>query len=453
MLFAIANLSGRLIVFLLLPVYTAFLTTEEYAVIDLITVTQQLVFPLVTLGMTEAVIRFGMEKDSDKSAVFFVGFWFVTAGNLFLVLAGWALADLWEPQYVLYFLLLSLAVSFYTFLSAFLRTVDRVKMITAASIVNTGIATGFSIWFVAAKRMGIAGYFSAQITGNLAAIGMMLWSVFRARCVGRTNRNQMRRYCGLMLRYAVPMIPNAVFWWINSSIDRYFLTAFGTLASVGMYAAANKIPSILSVVTSIFQQSWSLSLFREGDETVRNRFFREVFAVYNLLHLLMSLVLVLGAQMICRVLLSGEFLSAWTWVLWLILGFYSNSIAGFAGTEFTAAKRTAWIVVTTFVSAGVNVVLNIVLIPAYGGLGAAIATAASCFALCEIRIVLLRRFFGIVLDNRKVCLAHLALAGVVICVAAGGIFWLFAAAGGAVIVWMERENLMSCLWWMRARKG
>ena len=66
LLFTIANLSNKLIVFFLLPFYTAYLSMEEYAIIDLISITQQLIFPIVTLDITEAVIRFGIEKYSIK---------------------------------------------------------------------------------------------------------------------------------------------------------------------------------------------------------------------------------------------------------------------------------------------------------------------------------------------------------------------------------------------------
>ena len=91
MLFALANLSNKLIVFFLLPFYTAYLSTEEYAVIDLVATAQQLIFPIITLDITEAVIRFCMEKDTDKKSVFTVALWIVAGGNILLT-AGCAAA-------------------------------------------------------------------------------------------------------------------------------------------------------------------------------------------------------------------------------------------------------------------------------------------------------------------------------------------------------------------------
>lgn len=418
LLFTIANFSNKLIIFFLLPFYTAFLTTEEYAIIDIISITQQLIFPIITLDITEAVIRFGMEKESNKQSIFTVGLILTIVGNIVLAIGcttGIALS-IGSKKYILYFLIFSVVISFNTLMSSFLRTIDKVHVITIASIVNILVATLLNIILIAKEGLGVDGYYLAFIIGNLFAIFIMIAGASKVKYSIKVNRNEFKHYCIPMVKYAMPLIPNALFWWVNSSLDRYFLTAMSGLAYAGMYAAANKIPSILSTVTSIFQQSWGLSMFKENTSESKKEFFDVVYTFYNELLFFTSLFLVFGTKIICSVLLSKEFFTAWTWVPWLVLGFYSNSISSFIGTEFTAAKRTAWILITTLVSAAANTILNILLIPRYSGLGAAIATCISYLILLEIRVIIINRYFELEINNKKLIKMHFVLLTAVISV-------------------------------------
>lgn len=418
LLFAIANFSNKLIVFFLLPFYTAYLTTEEYAVIDLISLAQQLIFPIVTLDITEAVIRFCMEKETDKASVFSVSILVTIVGNLILVLCCTTVAacSIGNAQYIAYFFFFSLVLGVNTLLSSFYRTIDKVNVITVSSIASTLVTTASNILLIARKGMRIEGYYISYVIGNLAAIAIMLFSVDLRGYVRRMTKQEIKVQLMPLIRYSLPLIPNALFWWINSSLDRICLTALSGLAYAGMYAAANKIPAILSTLTSIFQQSWGLSMFREAESKSKQAFFDEVYNAYNLCLLCVTVGLILLSRVLSSFLLSKDFFDAWPWVPWLVLAFYSNSLCSFIGTEFTAAKKTTWILSTTAVSAAVNVVLNLLLIPQFTGLGAAIATCTSYIVLLEMRVWSLNRFFKLRIDNVQLVVLHVLLVGMILCV-------------------------------------
>ncbi len=418
LLFAIANFSSKLIVFFLLPFYTAYLTTEEYAIIDLISVAQQLIFPIVTLDITEAVIRFCMEKQNDKASVFTIGILVTVIGNLILVIGCTSAVALsiGNTRYILYFLAFNVILSTNTLLSSFYRTIDRVKIITVSSIINTLLTTVLNVVLIAYLGMGLDGYYISYIAGGLAGILIMLLSTRLGAYVRYLSKEEVKKQIIPLVSYSVPLIPNALFWWINSSLDRIFLTSMSGLAFAGMYAAANKIPVILSTLSMIFQQSWGLSLFREENTKEKRSFFYEVYKVYNLFLLLITTGLVLFSKLFCSFLLSKEFFNAWSWVPWLVVGFYTNSLSSFLGTEFTAAKKTTWILSTTAVSALVNIILNVLLIPRFTGLGAAVATCVSYAVLLEMRVWSLNKFFGLKIDNVQILLLHMLLLVIVFCV-------------------------------------
>lgn len=408
LLFTVANFANKLIVFFLLPFYTAFLTTEEYAVIEMISTAQQLVFPIVTLDITEAVIRFCMEKNSDKKAIFTPAALVVIAGNIVLAIisAATAAESVGNGKFVLYFFLFCMLVSVNTLLSSFYRTIDRLGVITVASIINTLIVTVMNIFLIAVRGMGIDGYYISYITGNTVAIVLMLCVVDIRPYLGKIPLVNMKRQLWMMLEYSLPLIPNALFWWVNSGLDRVFLTAISGLSVVGMYAAANKIPAVLSTLATIFQQAWGLSAYRENESASKRDFFREVYGAYNLFLLLITVGLILLSEFACSLLLSKSFFDAWVWVPWLLLGFYTNSLCSFVGTEFTAAKKTGWILVTTALAALVNICFNLMLIPKLSGMGAAIATSISYFVLLETRIWILEKRFGIRINNLRILFLH-----------------------------------------------
>lgn len=418
LLFAIANFSNKLIVFFLLPFYTAYLTKEEYAVIDMISLAQQMIFPIVTLDITEAVIRFCMEKETDKASVFSVSVLVSLAGYLVLGI-GCATAvacSIGNSAYILYFLLFSLVLGANTLLSSFYRTIDKVNVITVSSIASTLVTTVSNVVLIAWKGMGVEGYYISYVIGNLTAIAIMLLWVDLRPYLRSMTRRQIRAQLLPLVKYSLPLIPNALFWWINGSLDRICLIAISGLAFEGLYAAANKIPAILSTLTSIFQQSWGLSRFRETESQSKQEFFDQVYGAYNLCLLCVTAALILLSKFLGSFLLSKDFFDAWPWVPWLVLAFYSNSLCSFIGTEFTAAKKTTWILSTTMVSAAVNIVLNLLLIPHFTGLGAAIATCTSYVVLLEMRVWSLKRFFGLRINNTQLVALHLLLVLLVLCV-------------------------------------
>ena len=85
MLFTIANMGSKILVFLMVPLYTAVLTTEEYGVSDMVLITAQMLFPLLTVMISEAVLRFCFIHDVETKDVFTIGIRF-TAKSILICL-------------------------------------------------------------------------------------------------------------------------------------------------------------------------------------------------------------------------------------------------------------------------------------------------------------------------------------------------------------------------------
>lgn len=390
-IFAIASIATKLISFILLPLYTRYLTTGEYAALDLSVVTQSLLFPVLSLSITMAVLRFALDKKYSKQEVFSIGILFILISNILILSLLFFNIDSLEP-YKMFFIIYYLVISVNELLATYMKGTDKNTIVVYASILSSIVLFLLNYCFLKIWRMGLNGYFYAIITANIISILVysIKGSVVRDIQFSLITAKSVKE----MLKFSIPLIPNSIFWWVNSSLDKYFLMAMSDLDKVGLYAAAGKIPAALMVLVSIFQQAWNISSIKEWENN-NSRFFTNIFYMFNTMVFLATSIIILLTKYIAKILFSDAFFSAWQVIPVLCVAFYYNAIANYYGSIYTAGKKTKIIFYTTGVGAVLNIVLNFLLIPTYGMLGAAIATLISNFGVSCARAVNCRKLVKI----------------------------------------------------------
>lgn len=166
----------------------------------------------------------------------------------------------------------------------------------------------------------------------------------------------------------------------------------------GLYTAASKLPAIINMITSIFQQAWQYSIFTEIRARDNKYFFTNIFKVYTYLCVVICAGLIAINKFLCRFLLQADFYSAWKFVPLLLLAATFGCIATYFGTFYNAIKNNKMLMISTIVGALVNIFFNFLLIPSLGGLGAAIATVISYFTVIIMRILNICKFIEIEID-------------------------------------------------------
>lgn len=384
-IFTISNFSVKIITFLVLPLYTYYLSTEQYAVIDLVNTTSQLILPFLTLCIIEAALRFGVSGEYDSKSVFTNSIYLIVLGCIllpFLTQIIKIFVDIGSVEW--YFVAIYCLQVFNSMFSAYTKAINKVKEMAIISMVTSISIVLFNVLFVAILQWGMEGYFISMIIGNL--IGIILYmtvcKMYRYFSISSFDIKVLKE----MLIYAIPLIPNSVFWWINTSLDRYALMAFAGLSVVGLYSVANRIPTIISTVTSIFSQAWNLSAFQVYDDEDREIFYTKTYSIYRYLLASCTSGVILLSRVFAQILFSKDFYAAWVFIPVLTLGVYYNSLNSFLGSIFTASKQTKHIFYTTAGGAVINIILNVILIPIAGGQGAAVATLVSYLAVWLIRV-------------------------------------------------------------------
>lgn len=394
-LFTISSFGSKILVFLLVPLYTSILSTSDYGIADLITTTSTLLIYVFTINIADSVLRFAIDQKKEQESYLSYGLKVLFSGSLLfgiIIIVMWKLQILGWKEYCYFFLFLQFfSTATYQIISNYLRAIDDIKGVAISGIITTAITVLCNILFLIVWKTGIVGYLVSMALGPLIAalfcfirIGKSLTYILKKN-PDRTARKAMRGY-------SIPLIFNGVAWWMNNSIDKYFVTAFCGAAQNGIYAVSYKIPTILTVFHSIFSQAWNLSAIKEFDKNDKDGFFANTYSMYNAVLVILCSVLVLFNIPIAKILFAKDFFVAWKYSSVLLISIVFSALSGFLGSIFTAVKDSRIFAVSTVISAIVNCILNAALIPRWGIQGAAIATAISFFLIWLIRLVCTRKY-------------------------------------------------------------
>lgn len=391
-IFAIGTFSSKVLVFLLMPLYTRVLTDAEYGVTDLIVQTGNLLLPLVSLGIVNAVIRFGLDRDIRKHDVFTTGLVTILAGFCIMLLA-YPLLDMLDflsghTMLIYAFVLMS---SLRSLCSQFVRARGQVRLYAVDGILSTVTTILFNVWFLVGLKGGVFGYVLAIVCSDALSVLFLglnaeLWRFIRFQGLQRSVSRAM-------LKYAVPLIPNNILWWITNVSDRYIVAYMMGEKYNGLYAAAYKVPSVVILVSGIFMDAWQMSAVTESKG--RGNFFSKVFRSYSSLLFITGSGIILFSKVIMKLLVSEAFYESWRYIPFLVIATVFTCIVNFLGSIYMVEKKSVLSLATTTAGAVTNIILNFLLIPDFGVNGAAVATFISYFVVFLLRAVDTRRFVKI----------------------------------------------------------
>ncbi|MGR9522913.1 oligosaccharide flippase family protein [Priestia megaterium] len=407
-IFAIGNLGSKLITFFLVPLYTYYLSTKQYGTVDLIVTTLSMLVPIFTMSIYDAVLRFAMDKAYDKKVVI--------SNALMLTVLGFLLAILIYPIFnklvpfnnlLGYFYVLLFTQSINSSFLQFIRAIGKVKLFAFYGILNAFMILTLNIVFLVKLDLGIHGYLLSMIIADTisAFLIIFLGRVYRYISIKKLNIKLIKE----MLLYSTPLIPNALMWWIMGVSDRYIISYFLGLSANGLYAIANKIPSLLNIVNSIFFQAWQLSAIEEVNSKDKSKFYSNVFNIFSTTMLVCTSIYLVSIKFIMGAFVSEGYYESWKYVPFLLLGVVFSSFAGFLGTNYIALKNTAGVFRTSIIGAIINATLNVLLIPLMGINGASISTMLSFAIIWILRIIETRHFVQIKLNLKHFILTLFVL--------------------------------------------
>ena len=388
--FTVGKLLSKLLTFFMIGLYTAFMTEAEFGTAELITGIANLLIPLACVGISEGIFRSAAARDGDKEAFFTNGLLVYGVGSVvFLCLIPLMTLIPRFADSVWLIAAYVVVANLHTVVSQYLCAIGRTKLFAGQGILNTALVIGFNILFLPVLDFGVTGYVCSTILADLATTVFLilvtrLWRAVKPKSISKQTVVTMLKFC-------LPLVPTTIFWWVTGVSDRYMVDMMCSPELNGLYTAAYKIPNLLIYAISIFDSAWKLSVSAEEDPEACAAFYSKVWRAYTTLAFLGGGCLILGSRLLAGILFAGDFVEAWVYIPTLTFATVFTALCTFLGSVYFASKRTVGSMLTALAGAVLNVALNLLLIPPFGAMGASVATFASYFAVCILRLVTVRR--------------------------------------------------------------
>ena len=379
--------ASKVLVLLLMPFYTSILSAAEFGAADLISQTANLLMPLAAVGICDGIFRFTLDatdSEEGRRKVLSTGVAILLLGSVALCLVIWVLR-LFEPlrEYVWLIALYVMAANLHAAFAGYIRALGKTTLFAVQGIVNTALTIGLNVLFLVGFHMGSTGYVLSVV---IADFTMALLLFFVARLYRDLSpRRVSRETAGAMLRFSVPYIPTTILWLITSVSDRYVVTMYRGEAENGLYAAAYKLPTLLTLVSGVFVEAWHFSTVRDAGEEEKSGFFGSVYVNFMSVMFMGASALIAGAKILTGILLSDSYYDSWRFVPMLAIAMAFSTLVSFLGSVYFLKKKSTLSMLTALSGAVINVILNFVMIPDHGAMGAAVATFISYLAVYVIR--------------------------------------------------------------------
>jgi len=413
LVYGLGHILTRLVTFLLLPLYTNHFSPKEYGIIALFYTFLSFMNVIMRYGLGAALLKFYVPADfSERKAIFsnimvslvitgipFIALSIGLKDFLAPIILGAAL-----PELIIMLGIITVLDTIWSIPMLVFRSENRPITFITLSLVNVLVTMGFNLLFILKMGLGI----SAVVYSNLiASVTMLIVSVpltinrfdFKSLSLAKWKH---------ILSFALPFLPAGLFAMIMEVADRYLLKYLTDLSTVGIYNAGYKIAMLMMLAVTGFNMGWQPFFLSKGtDGNLDGTFSRAATYVLSSLGLLW-LLMILWTKPLLELEIFGysffgkDFLSSIDVIPWIALGylFYGVYILMTPGIFLKNKPRYAlW---TRVIGAISNIGLNLLLIPLYGAIGAAIATCSSFGIMAGSMFIINRKLYPMKIEWGKV---------------------------------------------------
>ena len=425
LLISIGTFGSKILTFLMTRFYTEALTPSDYGEADLIIQTANLLIPLVSAGIADGVFRFVLETDDEHTAkrksIFSAGFYTISAGTAILAaLSSFISIPGFLSEYKWLLIWFISASCYHSLCAQFIRGEGKTRLFAYQGVLNTVLVIVFSILFLSVFEAGTRGYIiSIALADSICALylaaGQKLWRLMDIHLKSGMWRK--------MMRYSLPLVPAALFWWITSVSDRYMITWFLGSGANGIYTVASKIPAIITLISGMFLEAWQFSAVRESRGSRRSyiSFYTNIWSMFLTVMFTGGSIIIAFSPAAIRLLAASEYYSAAEYLPILTAAAILSSLVSFMGSVYIVTKRSSLSFLTTAAGAVFKIILNFLLIPTHLGIyGAAVATLCSYLLSFLIRIISIRNILPFRIYGGRLFMSILIIAVQIISSSWGG---------------------------------
>lgn len=402
--------------FLLLPFYTAYLTTAEFGIVGIMTVLIQLAVPLVKAPVSNGFVRYyySHEISGDRKVLFFNGLFFIVVQLLvlsFLLLFGnkFFASLLLDDENLDYIVTIYAIILFFLpvkqYLLSLLRIQQKSGLYFIVSVSRAVISAAVTLYLLIVVKMGVM----AVVYGQLLRACFDLVILFPYLLKNIAIRIDIKSLKPL-LKYGYPLILTAVSLYFMQSSDRFIMKMHWSLDDLGIYSFAFRFGMIINIALATpVKYALNPIIFKmEGDNQDVNPFISRSTNYFFFIALLFWLVLsVFSKELVYLIAQSKDFYKAWKIVPVVALISVMNGGKDFFGKGIAMASKTQYSAAAFVMGAVLNVILNLLFIPFWNIYGAVAATLLSFLFLAGLNIHYSGRFYNLKFNLRLIAITIL----------------------------------------------
>lgn len=388
----LGTIGSKLIYVLMLPLYTRWLSPDDFGVVDSVTTYSMLIIGFVCLCLPDAIFVFPRGASREEQRKYF------SSGMAFSIVALICGAILfagcnllirslgYENVYTNYtwsIFWMMVSAYFQNYLQSFSRSIDLMVHYSISGIVLTFFIALLS--FLLIPTYGLMGYVAAIV---LAQFISAAYSFVTAKChhymaIQAVNKGSLKQ----MLSYSAPLLPNGIMWWLVNGLNRPVMEAALGLSAIGIFAVANKIAGTMYALLSILSLAWNNSALDEYGKPGFEKFYNNYLKFVTTFLFVGACLITILSKPIIELITTPEYYDAYRYMPLLSMGIVFAGFAGIVGSIFSATKQSKYFFYSSVWGGISSVVVLLALTKPLGLFGVSIAVVMSFFVLSATRVL------------------------------------------------------------------
>jgi O-antigen/teichoic acid export membrane protein len=400
-IYGISNILIKGINFLLLPLYTVYLTTQDYGILSVVNSYTYLFTIIFTFGLSRSTVRFYFiyvknPEDVKKLWGTIITFIYTSAlffGVIFILFKSFLITPFIKdidffPYIFLGMMTVFLNPAFAVYQST-LPARHKALKYGIQNISRSTIRISITILLVVVIELGVVGVLLSQA---ITAFIFLIYTFFSFR--NEITLGYNKKMLKETLRYSVPLVPISLANWFYTTIDIVFLNNLKSTASAGLYNIGFQIGGIILIVIDSIHSAFKPFFYESMEEgesgKIKIRNHAEAFVIF---YAFAALSISFFGKEVLQLMVTKEFRGGWVVIPFISFSFVFSGIQYFFyyPVEYSL-KGAKFLNIPTFLSAGINIALNYLLIPIFGIIGAAITTLISHIVSTSITLLISKRF-------------------------------------------------------------
>lgn len=388
---SIGKISTQIISFLLLPLYTAKVSTEDYGNADFVMSIAAFAVPFLTLLLEESMFRFLIDaRDEEEKEKIISHTFIICAVNTMIISLIFGIV-VWLFKYNLGFSIWMYCVAsvFIALSNALARGTGAILTYSISNFIASALTIALNLIFIFTFHWGFQALILSGVIANSVAAVFVFYMIGLLRYLKLNNIDL--DLTKKMLKYSMPLVPNTISWGIINVSDRLVLMGIAGASVNGLYSVAYKFPNLINTFYGFFVIAWketSAKMAKDNDfsemKKITETVSRMLFSI--------TILMITGIRFVYPLFVDGNYWSGVTVVPLLSISVFYSSFAGYIGGIFTAFKDTKVLGITSFVAAVINLFIDLCLVRSLGIFAAAISTLVASVFLYFYRVLHVRKY-------------------------------------------------------------